>query len=196
MELKLPGLETPLRWSQKMTNKEFENFCFANPELVIEREADGTLTIMSPVSLNSGNREGQIIADLFLYERKYGGKAYSSSTGFKLPDSSVRSPDACYVSAKQLEGFTKEDLDHFAPIVPVFIVEVVSPTDSLAKLEEKVRKSWIDNGVKLAWLIDVDSDRLWIYRTDRSVELVTPLDRVVTGEDVLPGFEFDLTLLA
>jgi Uma2 family endonuclease len=59
-----------------------------------------------------------------------------------------------------------------------------------------MRSAWIANGVKLAWLIDVDADRLWIYRADRSVELVTPLDRIVTGEDVLPGFEFDLKLLS
>lgn len=59
-----------------------------------------------------------------------------------------------------------------------------------------MRTAWIGNGVKLAWLIDVDSDRLWIYRADRSVELVTPLNRAIGGEDVLPGFSFDLTLLS
>ncbi len=59
-----------------------------------------------------------------------------------------------------------------------------------------MRKAWIGNGVKLAWLIDVDTDRLWIYRADHSVELITPLDRALTGENVLPGFTFDLRLLS
>lgn len=196
MQLKLPDISTPLSYASKMNNQEFEDFCFANPELVIEREQDGTLTIMSPVSPISGNRENEISIDLGLYARKHGGKAYSSSTGFRLPDSSVKSPDACYVSAEQLADFTDEDLRHFAPIVPEFIVEVIFPTDRLKDAEEKMRSAWIENGVKLAWLVDVDNDRLWVYRADRSVELVTPLDHEITGEDVLPGFIFDLSLLS
>lgn len=195
MQLRLPDISTPLSYAPKMTNQEFEDFCFANPELVIEREANGTLTITSPVSFISGNRENEISTDLNLYARKHGGKALSSSTGFRLPDSSVKSPDASYVSEEQLAGFTDEDLRHFAPIVPEFIVEVVSPTDRLKDVEEKMRDAWIENGVKLAWLVDVDNDRLWVYRADRSVELVTPLDHEITGEDVLPGFTFDLSLL-
>lgn len=59
-----------------------------------------------------------------------------------------------------------------------------------------MRESWIANGVQLAWLVDVDNDRLWVYRADHSVELVTPLDHEITGEDVLPGFTFDLSLLS
>jgi Uma2 family endonuclease len=131
-----------------------------------------------------------------MYARKHGGKAYSSSTGFTLPDGSVKSPDTSYVSAAQLSKFTAEDLRHFAPIVPEFIVEVVSPSDTLAEVQEKVRDTWIANGVRLAWLVDVDADKLWIYRADHSVELVTPLDRTIAGEDVLPGFTFDLKHLS
>ncbi|OAV44032.1 hypothetical protein A3850_005770 [Lewinella sp. 4G2] len=59
-----------------------------------------------------------------------------------------------------------------------------------------MRTTWIANGVKLAWLIDVDADKLWIYRADSSVKIVSPLNQTITGEDVLPGFEFDLRLLS
>ena len=99
------------------------------------------------------------------------------------------------MSAEQLAQFTEEQLKHFARIVPEFIVEVVSPTDRLVEVERKMRETWMKNGVQQGWLIDVDNDRLWIYRADRSVELVSPLDRAIDGEDVLPGFTFDLTLL-
>ncbi|MFT5999249.1 MAG: Uma2 family endonuclease [Neolewinella sp.] len=64
MHLELPDASTPLSYARKMTNEEFEKFCFANPELVIEREPDGTLKIMSPVSPFSGNRENEISIDL------------------------------------------------------------------------------------------------------------------------------------
>ena len=190
----MPDASPPLRWAPQMTNEEVEAFCFANPELVIEREPDGTLLIISPVSFISGSRENEIITDLTLYARANGGTALSSSTGFTLPDSSVRSPDAAYVSAERLLPFNAKDLRHFVPIVPEFIVEIISPTDRVADLEDKMRKTWIANGVKLAWLVDADNDCLWVYRQDRSVDVVTPLAGEITGEDVLPGFTFDLGL--
>lgn len=186
----------PLSSAFVMSIEQFETFCFANPELVVEREPDGTLTLMSPVSPISGRRENIVNAFLTYYALDKRGASFSSSTGFQLPDSSVRSPDACYVSAEQMVNFVEDDLRHFAPIVPEFIVEIVSPTDRLSDVEKKMRECWIANGVQLAWLIDVDNDRLWIYRADHSVELVTPLNQELTGEDVLPGFTFDLSLLS
>ncbi|SEP80536.1 Uma2 family endonuclease [Neolewinella agarilytica] len=196
VSLEIPVTVFPLVVTQEVSNEVFESICFTNPELVIEREPNGKIIIMSPVSFSSGDRELEISADLKFYARKHGGKALSSSTGFTLPDSSVRSPDACYVSEEKLAGFTEDDFKHFLAVVPDFVVEILSPTDSLKTAEAKMRDSWIDNGVKLAWLIDVDNDRLWIYRADRSVELVTPLDHEITGEDILPGFTFDLRLLS
>ncbi len=185
----------PVYSKRKVSFETFEAFALANPDLVMELEADGTVKIMSPVAPISGNRENQISADLVFYERKSGGMSFSSSTGFKLPNLSVKSPDASFVIAERLVRYDRTQLRKFAPLVPDFIVEVLSPSDKLGELEAKVRDTWIANGVRLAWLVDVDTDRLWIYRADHSVELVTPLDRTITGEDVLPGFTFDLTLL-
>ena len=195
LELKVDDIGLPMRTLRTFSRAEFNSFCLANPHVNAEYEVNGTLTIMAPASPNSSRREGAVITDLTLYMRAYGGEAYSSSVGFTLPDGSVRSPDASYVSKEKLAGFTKEDLDHFAKIVPDFIVEVVSPSDTLSVSEVKMRETWMKNGVPLGWLIDVESDKLWIYRANGSVDLVTPLTSIITGEDVLPGFEFDLALL-
>ncbi len=137
---------------------------------------------MSPVGGTSGNRENEFNADLTLYARARGGKAYSSSTGFRLPDGSVRSPDAAYLSDAQLSTLSAEELIKFIPAVPIFIIEVLSDSDSLREAEIKMRDTWIANGVRLAWLADVDNDRLWVYRANHSVELVSPLDRTITAE--------------
>ena len=151
---------------------------------------------MSPVGGTTGNRDNQFNADLTYYERAEGGKSFSSSTGFSLPDGSIRSPDAAFLTDKQVSELTPEQIAKFVPAVPIFVIEVLSSSDALKDLEAKMRNTWIANGVKLAWLVDVDDDRLWIYRADHSVELVSPLDRTITGEDVLPGFTFDLNLLS
>lgn len=192
IQVKLPGLGFPITVERQMTHTEFEIFCRGNPELRIEQMPDGKPKIRLPVSFISGDRENEIAIDLGLYARQYGGRALSSSTGFKLPDDSVRSPDASYVTDEQLEPFTEEDFRHFLAVVPVFVTEILSPTDSIKEAKEKMQDVWIANGVKLAWLVDIDNDHLWIYRADGTVDLVTPLDIVVTGEKVLPGFEFDL----
>ena len=162
----------------------------------MEQEADGTITFLGPVGRKSGNRENQINAVLTMYEWEHPGESFSSSTGFRLPDGSLRSPDAAYVSREKLDTIPEEEQDKYLRVVPDFVVEIRSRTDILKDLEGKMRDTWIANGVRLAWLVDVDEDKLWIYRADHSVELVTPLDRVVSGEEVLPGFTFDLQLLS
>ncbi len=187
---------SPFYSSKRITAEEFEAFCKEQPELQAELEVDGRLKIMSPVGGASGNRENEFNADLTLHARARGGKAYSASTGFRLPDGSIRSPDAAYLTDQQLGKLSPEQLVRFIPAVPVFIIEVLSDSDTLRDAETKMRDTWIANGVRLAWLADVDNDRLWIYRADHSVELVSPLDRTLTGEDILPGFTFDLNLLS
>lgn len=185
----------PVHSTRKVSFEAFEAFALANPDLVVELEADGKMLISSLVAPITGNRQNRVNAFLTMYERKYGGMSFSSSTGFKLPTGAIKSPDASFVIASRLTGFDRQKLRRFAELVPDFIVEVLSPSDKLSELEDKVRNVWIANGVRLAWLVDVDNDRLWIYRADHSVELVTPLDRTITGGDVLPDFCFDLTLL-
>ncbi|WP_256534235.1 Uma2 family endonuclease [Lewinella sp. JB7] len=192
----LPDALLPVYSSKRVTADEFAALCEEHPDMHAELEVDGRLKIMSPVGGLSGNRENEFNADLTLYARAQGGKAFSASTGFRLPDGSIRSPDAAYLSDAQLSQLSPEQFEKFIPAGPVFIIEVLSVSDGLREAETKMRDTWIANGVRLAWLADVDNQRLWIYRADHSVELVSPLDRTITGEDVLPGFTFDLNLLA
>lgn len=185
----------PLQSRRKVSFADFQAFVHDNPEVNAELTPDGTLIIMPPASLDSSDSESEFITDTKLYARRKGGKAPSSAVGYRLPDGSVRCPDASYVSPDKLSKLPKGESKRLARVVPDFVVEVKSPSDDLAELEDKMRHVWIANGVRLAWLVDVDADKLWVYRADHSVELVSPLDREITGEDVLPGFTFDLRLL-
>ncbi len=58
-----------------------------------------------------------------------------------------------------------------------------------------MRDTWVGNGVRLAWLIDSQQHISYIYRSDGSVEVVTGFDKVLDGEDVLPGFGLELARL-
>ncbi|MEM9528073.1 MAG: Uma2 family endonuclease [Bacteroidota bacterium] len=192
LELNIPDTGIELSFPNGLSNEAFEELCFSNKELLVERESDGKIIVMSPVSGTSGDNEAEFIADLKFYERKHGGKAFSSNTGFTLPDPSLKSPDACYVSAEKMQHITSEDMLHFVAVVPDFVVEVISPTDSLKTSRSKMTDSWMANGVRLGWLVDVKSEKLWIYRQDGSVDIIKGFNQTITGEDVVPGFEFDL----
>ena len=185
----------PVYSTRRMSVEEFEAYALNNPDMVLELEVDGRVKIMSPVGGKSGNRENQFNADLTFYERTHTGLSYSGSTGFILPDGSTRAPDAAFVSAEKLSHLSDEEQEKFLRVVPDFVVEVRSATDTLQALKDKMNNAWIANGVLLAWLVDVQADKLWVYRADGSVELVTPLDRTLSGEDAVPGFTFNLTLL-
>ena len=185
----------PVHSRRRLSFKEFEEFVYDHPELNVELAADGQLIIMPPASLDSSDSESEFITDIKLYARRKGGKAPSSAVGYRLPDGNVRCPDASYVHPDKLRQLPEGESKRLPRVVPDFVVEVKSPSDDLAELEDKMRHVWIANGVRLAWLVDVDADKLWIYRADHSVELVSPLEGSITGEDVLPGFEFDLGVL-
>ena len=151
---------------------------------------------MSPVSLDSGNHEIEVGADLVLWNRKTKlGKAYSSSTMFLLPDGEKRMPDAAWITQKKVKKLSNWQRKKIAKIVPDFIIEVRSPTDKPEDLKAKIKDIWIKNGVQLAWLIDPIKEVHWIFRIDGSYEKVEGMNAILTGEKVLPDFKFDLSIL-
>ena len=73
---------------------------------------------------------------------------------------------------------------------PDFVVELRSSSDSLKKLREKMQE-YIDNGVRLAWLIDTTKNQVEIYRPGQDVEVLES-PTMLSGENVLSGFVLDL----
>ncbi|WP_020536665.1 Uma2 family endonuclease [Lewinella cohaerens] len=191
--LTFPDKRFKLQLEHPMSVADFYNYSHANPELVMELETDGSITVMSPVTFRSGKIENLFSAYLTIWSIETGlGEVFSSSTGFTLPDGSVRAPDTAWVSDEKIAQLSEEDQQSFAPLVPEFIVEVRSKTDRLPDLQTKMQDTWIGNGVHLAWLIDLANEQVFIYRADQSVEIVNGFASLLSGEQVLPGFSFDL----
>ena len=177
------------------TDEELFDFCVRNKNLRIERDANQNLLIMTPVGGSSGFREKNLIFEIEYWVRKNKlGKSFSSSTGFLLPNSAMRSPDACWLSDERWETVPDSSKDKFLPVTPDFIVEVRSKSDNLKTLKAKMQE-WIENGVRLAWLIDAKKEQVFIYRANGSIEIVDGFDKILNGEDVMKGFEFDLKQL-
>jgi Uma2 family endonuclease len=180
----------------RISDNEFEEICRKNPDLRIELDKNGNLLVMPPVSLGSGNHEIETGADLVMWNRAADlGMVFSSQTMFSLPDGAKRMADAAWISYEKLKALPKTEWDTYAHIVPDFVIEVRSPSDDLEAQQDKIKDAWLANGVRLAWLFDPAEATAYIYRADGSFEEVSGFDKKLSGEDVLPGFEFSMSVL-
>ena len=73
------------------------------------------------------------------------GVTFDSSTGFVLPDRSVRSPDGAWVARWRYDALTESQKDRFLPLCPEFVIELKSPSDYLPSLQQKM-EAYIENG--------------------------------------------------
>ncbi len=173
------------------TDEQFYQLCIANPEQPLELTATGILIIISPVGGESGSYESELGSDVIIWNRRTRlGKAFSSSTIFKLPDGSQRSPDVAWVELSRWEALTEEERQKFPPLAPDFVIELRSQSDRLSSLQSKMRE-YQANGVRLGWLINPQQQQVEIYRLGREVEVLQS-PTTLSGEDVLPGFTLDL----
>ncbi|MEL6626248.1 MAG: Uma2 family endonuclease, partial [Bacteroidota bacterium] len=173
--------------------EDFFLFCQEMRDYHIERKADGTILIMDPSSSETGNLNSEVSTELNLWNRQTRkGKTFDSSTGFTLPNDAVRAPDASWIELKRWLELPREERERFAHISPDFVIEIRSKSDRTSILKEKMQE-YIENGVRLAWLIDPQREAVWIYRKDGSVDKVTSFDQVLSGEDVLEGFALTLS---
>ena len=102
----------------------------------------------------------------------------------------MRAPDAAWVQRSRLAQLTENHKQKFLPLSPDFIVELLSPSDSLAATRDKMQE-YIDNGAQLGWLLDPSQARVYIYRPNQPVEILNN-PSTISGDPILPGFVLDL----
>ena len=175
----------------KLTSEQFYQLCEENPDLKLERNANGELIAMPPTGGETGKRNLTAGALLWLWnDETQLGEAFDSSTGFTLPNKADRSPDASWVEKSRWDALTPEQREKFIPLCPDFVIELVSPSDSLKKTQEKMQE-YMENGCRLGWLINRKKREVEIYRPGREVEVLQS-PQTISGEDVLPGFVLNL----
>lgn len=92
-----------------------------------------------------------------------------------------------------MNTLTEEQKEKFPPICPDFVIELLLPTDSLKVAQEKM-KEYIENGVRLGFLINRKSRQVTIYRQGKEVEILES-PATVSGEEVLNGFVLNLEMI-
>ncbi len=194
MEIPTIYLPPVLELKLDLTESQFWQLCRDNNDLRFEKTANGELIIMSPTGGNTSNNNAGITAQLWLWnERSKKGKVFDSNGCFQLPNGAKRAPDSSWIKMERWNSLTPEDQDSFPPICPDFVVELMSPSDSLLKTREKMQE-YIENGAELGWLINRKQRQVEIYRQGQEVEILEN-PQTISGENILPEFVLDLATI-
>ena len=177
-----------------LNRSEFHKLCAANPDRRLERSPQGELIIMAPTGGETGYWNAELTLEVGIWNRQQkAGIICDSSTGFALPLGGDRSPDLSWISLEKWNELTPEERRGFLPLCPDFAIELLSPSDSWTVGQEKM-KEYQANGCRLGWLLDPKRKRVAIYRPEQPVEILDA-PSVLSGEDVLVGFELNLSFL-
>jgi len=174
-----------------MTDRQFADFCAEHPDLFFEMTAAGEIVVMPPTYSLTSIRNREITSQLDRWatqDRR--GVVGESSGGFVLPSGARRSPDASWIAKDEIRQLNRESLEGYWHLCPAFVIELRSHSDRLPVLRAKMRE-YIDNGARLAWMIDPDARTVEVYRKDREPESFTGID-CLAGEGPIDGFILDL----
>ena len=149
----------------------------------------GVLLIMPPTGNPGFLHEGTIFRALDIWTDDHGGVACLTSARFILPDGSRFGPDAAWIREERRAELVRAGSHSFPHIIPDFIVEVQSPSNSRAELVSKINL-FLTYGTRLAWLIDAASRQVIKYRPNREPETLHNPEYIAGDDDILPDFRF------
>ena len=187
----------------RLSPEQFALVCEANPEAVLELAADGQLISMTPTGGDTGRRNTRLLTRLQTWADRQGGwTVFDSSTGFRLADGSVLSPDASAVQLERWQALSAEQRRGFPPLCPDLVVELVSPAVAAGFSEgvegprgaEALRRkltAYLANGAQLGWLLFPEQRAVEIWRPGAEPERLEAAE-VLEGGDVLPGLRLEL----
>ena len=179
---------------EKFSDAEYLAFCRANPNLLLERTAEGEILIAPPAGGESSYRNAKVTMQLSRWAEQDGrGVVFDSSAQFMLGDGSALSPDAAWVSNVSLRSIPREKRKEFLHLCPEFVVKVKSPRDRLKQAKAKMEQ-WIANGAELAWLIDGDAETVYVYRKRHPAKTHRGIHKLA-GEGPVEGFVLPLAAI-
>ena len=175
-----------------MSDDEFLEFCTLNKDWQVERLKQGQI-LFSPfdfIEKSIQNTEiGRQLGN-WNFDKKLGFVSESNG-GYILPDTSMKAPDAAWISNERFSQRYNADKKTFPYVCPEFIIELMSDSDNL-KSSSKRMEDWIENGCLMAWLINPKTEKVYVYREEGLVHIIEGFDKTVSGEDILPDFELIL----
>lgn len=132
-----------------------------------------------------GRTQARLAERLNAYVEKEGLGAVFTDVGVEIPGQprTVRGPDlAFYVSDRLPDPLP----DGFLDAAPDLAVEIVSPSNSVSELLDKVTE-YLQAGTHLGWVVDPGSRTATVYRSRDDIRILTE-EESLDGAEVVPGF--------
>jgi Uma2 family endonuclease len=174
-----------------VTPEQFDLLCIDNPDLRLELTPDLKLIVMAPTGGESGKKNSKLNLRVGIWnEQTELGEVFDSSTGYDLTafEGGKPSPDVSWIEKSRLEGVNIVGL---ITIVPDFVIELRSATDSLSATKTKM-ETYQRVGVRLGLLIDPKNKQVEIYRPGHEPKILAdPLS--IDCNEVMPGFILDMS---
>ena len=125
----------------KISDSELEALAQDNPDARLETNSEGQLIFMPPTGGETGERNGELLFQIKLWNKTNKlGKVFDSSTGFKLANDAVRSPDVSWIPLAKWNALSAKQKRKYLPINPDFVIELMSPTDTLNNVRSKMKE--------------------------------------------------------
>jgi Uma2 family endonuclease len=151
----------------------------------------GELRKMAPTGDEHGDVTMELAGALHQHVKQHNlGKVYAAETGFKLgsdPDT-VRAPDIAFVALDKVQRTGR--LRGFRSGAPDLAVEVLSPSDRVSGVEDKVAE-WLDGGARMVWVVSPKLHTVTVYRSLTDIVTLTEKD-ALDGGDVVRGFKIEV----
>jgi Uma2 family endonuclease len=187
----------PLRFPSdiRLTPAQFGLLCAENREAVMQLASDSQVLAITPTGSETGARNIELTFQLQRFARSgTTWKVFDHSTGFRLPDDSVLSPEASLVRLDRWLALTSEQRQGFAPLSPDLVVELASPSDegprALRALRSKMA-AYQANGARLGWLLIPHQQALEVWPASGEPERLEGLKVLEAGPE-FPGLLLQL----
>ncbi|MFN6131830.1 MAG: Uma2 family endonuclease [Synechococcaceae cyanobacterium] len=186
----------------RLTPEQFALVCEANPDAVLELAADGQLITMTPSGGETGALNYNLGLALGLAARQCSLplQLFDSSTGFRLADGSVLSPDASVVRLERWQALTLEQRRSFPPLCPDLVIELASASNEGPRGADALRRKmalYQANGAQLGWLLFPQQRAVEIWSARPEAGAAAASQRLenalrLDGGSVLPGLVLEL----
>jgi Uma2 family endonuclease len=174
-----------------VTPEQFDLLCLDNPDLRLELTPDFKLIVMAPTGGESGKKNSKLNLRVGIWnEQTELGEVFDSSTGYDLTafEGGKPSPDVSWIEKSRLEGV---NIIGLIQIVPDFVIELRSATDSLSATKTKM-ENYQQVGVRLGLLVDPKNKQVEIYRPGHKPEILADPQSIDCSE-VMSGFILDMS---
>ena len=158
-----------------------------------EVSAQGDLIVMPPSGWETGANEQAASSRVAIWQDDNGGLSFPPTVMFNLPSGAHYIPDASWITQERYDQLLAREYQSAIDGAPDFVVEVRSRTDNLADGLAKMQE-WMDGGARLGWYLDPYQTRAYLFRPGQPVEILDDPE-TLSGEDVLPGFVFEVRRL-